>query len=99
MTTNKTDKVNSKLDEILTALPQYNLGDDPITNEPFTLEETYAMYPELAQAKADIKDLFLELVGEDERIKITDPESVDYGEYGTNTLIERAELRERIKNL
>lgn len=39
------------LDEILTGLHHYNLGHDPITDEPFTAKETYAIYPDLMKAK------------------------------------------------
>ena len=42
--------LQDKLDEILAKLSQYNLGDDPITDEPFTAEETMAIYPELKEA-------------------------------------------------
>ena len=45
---------SSWVDSLLAALPQYNLGDDPITDKPFTPEETFAIYPELAQAKQKI---------------------------------------------
>jgi regulator of sigma D len=34
----------------------YNLGQDPVTDEDFTPEETYAIYPELKQAKASLID-------------------------------------------
>lgn len=51
---------NKTVDEILTSLPQYNLGNDPITDEPFTAEETYAIYPELREAKQAIEHLITE---------------------------------------
>ena len=42
------------LDEVLIQLPQYNCGLDPITEQPFTAEEHYAVYPELKTAKQTI---------------------------------------------
>lgn len=42
------------VDEVLIQLPQYNCGLDPITEQPFTAEEHYAVYPELKTAKQTI---------------------------------------------
>lgn len=50
---------NDRLDEILTNLPQYNLGTDPITDKFFTPEDVYAIYPELKEARAAITRLLV----------------------------------------
>lgn len=44
--------------EILAKLAQYNLGDDPITDKPFTADETMAIYPELREAAQALDDLY-----------------------------------------
>lgn len=46
-----------------------------------------------------IKALFLEMIGEDELIEITDPESIYFGEKVPNTLVERSELRQKVSEL
>lgn len=53
MTSPNTESDKS-IDTILTSLKKYNLGQDPITEEPFTVEETMSFYPELKSAKSQL---------------------------------------------
>ncbi len=86
------DKVNSKLDNILESFYEATWESD-------TAEEDEKYFEE---AKADIKDLFLELVGVGKKRQLhSSPNNgelmEDFESKGYNLAL--SELRERIKNL
>jgi hypothetical protein len=66
------------LQDRLAKLEEYNLGQDPITEEPFTPEETMDYYKELKQLAQQIEKDILELIGGDEPM----PEKTVYGVDG-----------------
>ncbi len=53
-----TNTLKQQIEEILARLPQYDLGQDPITHKPFTVEETFAIHPELKEATTKLLQAF-----------------------------------------
>ena len=72
------------VDTILTNLHQYNLGEDPITDEPFTAEETYAIYPELSKAKKLLHSLLISKLPEKKELVLEEPKLYQSGNDGSS---------------